>query len=99
VFGEVWLFERVHNRIDGGPGRSKFIQYFIENKPDVHDPDPFRPWESFVKRHIMRAMDEGDLPSFVGLLRRDAWLLSDASVKFQIALEDGSDAQRSCSFP
>jgi hypothetical protein len=74
------------SRIDGGPGRSKFIQYFIENKPDVHDPDPFRPWESFVKQQVMRAMDEGDLPSFVGLLRRDAWLLSDASVKFQIAL-------------
>ena len=73
-------------RIDGGPGRSKFIQYFIENKPDVHDPDPFRPWEAFVKQHVTRAMDDGDLPSFVGLLRRDAWLLSDASVKFQIAL-------------
>jgi Ankyrin repeat len=73
-------------RIDGGPGRSKFIQYFIENKPDVHDPDPFGPWEAFVKQHVMRAMDDGDLPSFVGLLRRDSWLLSDACVKFQIAL-------------
>ena len=72
--------------IDGGPGRSAFIQYFIANKPDVHDPDPFRPWEAFVKQHVMRAMDDGDLPSFVGLLRRDAWLLSDTSVKFQIAL-------------
>ena len=74
------------SRIDGGQGRFKFIQYFIENKPDVHDPDPFRPWEAFVKQHVMRAMDNGDLPSFVGLLGRDAWLLSDASVKFQIAL-------------
>jgi len=73
-------------RIDGGPGRSNFIQYFIENKPDVHDPDPFRPWEAFVQQHVMRAMDDGDLPFFVGLLRRDPWLLSDASVKFQIAL-------------
>ena len=73
-------------RIDGGPGRSKFIQYFIENKPDVHDRDPFTPWQAFVKQHVTRAMDDGDLPSFVGLLRRDAWLLSDASVKFQIAL-------------
>jgi ankyrin repeat protein len=74
------------SRIDGGPGRSKFIQYFIENKPDVHDPDPFRPWEAFAEQHVMRAMDDGDLPSFVGLLERDAWLLSDAFVKFQIAL-------------
>jgi hypothetical protein len=80
------------SRIDGGPGRSKFIQYFIENKPDVHDPDPFTPWESFVKQHVMRAMDDGDLASFVGLLRRDAWLLSDASVKFQIALVERTAA-------
>ncbi|HEY6248802.1 MAG TPA: ankyrin repeat domain-containing protein [Candidatus Angelobacter sp.] len=73
-------------RIDGGPGRSKFIQYFIENKPDVHDPDPFMPWQAFVERQIQRAMDDGDLASFVEGLRRDAWLLSDASVKFQVAL-------------
>jgi hypothetical protein len=73
-------------RIDGGPGRSQFVQYFIENKPDVRDPDPFRPWEAFVKQHVMRAMDDGDLASFVNLLRRDAWLLSGAPVKFQIAL-------------
>ena len=84
--------DELGSRIDGGPGRSKFIQYFIENKPDVHDPDPFSPWESFVKQHVMRAMDDGDLPSFVGLLRRDAWLLSDASMKFQIALVERTAA-------
>jgi hypothetical protein len=79
-------------RVDGGPGRSRFIQYFIENKPDVHDPDPFRPWESYVKQQVMRAMDDGDLPSFVGLLQRNPWLLSDTSVKFQIALIEGAAA-------
>ena len=79
-------------RVDGGPGRSKFIQYFIENRPDVHDPDPLRPWEAFVKQQVMRAMDDGDLTTVVGLLRRDAWLLSDASVKFQIALVEKAAA-------
>jgi hypothetical protein len=73
-------------RIDSGPGRSRLVQYFIENKPEVHDPDPFRPWEAFVKQQVIRAMDNGDLASFVGLLQRHGWLLSDASVKFQIAL-------------
>jgi hypothetical protein len=73
-------------RIDGGPGRSRFIEYFIANKPDVRDPDPFRPWEAFVERQVVRAMDDGDLASFTALLQRDAWLLSGASVKFQIAL-------------
>jgi hypothetical protein len=82
----ITLDAELGKRIDSGPGHSKFIQYFMENKPDVNDPDPFRPWEAFVRQHVLRAMDDGDLPSFVSLLQRDAWLLSNASVKFQIAL-------------
>src|SRR5882724_3038629 len=39
----VMLDAELGRRIDGGPGRSAFIQYFIENKPNVHDPNPFRP--------------------------------------------------------
>ncbi len=88
----ISLDAELGSRIDGGPGRSKFIHYFIENRPDVHDPDQFRPWESFVEQHVMRAMDDGDLPSFVGLFRRDPWLLSDASLKFQIALVERTAA-------
>jgi ankyrin repeat protein len=82
----ITLDAELGRRIDGGPGRSKFIQYFIENRPDVHDPSPFMLWQTFVERQIQRAMDDGDLASFVEGLRRDAWLLSDASVKFQVAL-------------
>jgi hypothetical protein len=82
----IALDPELGRRIDGGPGRSQLIRYFIENKPDVHDPDPFRPWEAFVEQHVMRALLDGDLPSFISLLHRDAWLLSGASVKFQIAL-------------
>jgi hypothetical protein len=58
----------------------------MKNKPDVNDHDPFRLWVAFVRQHVLRAMDDGDLPSFVSLLQRDAWMLSNASVKFQIAL-------------
>jgi hypothetical protein len=82
----ITLDAELGRRIDGGPGRSKFVQYFIENRPDVHDPSPFMLWQTFVERQIQRAMDDGDLASFVEGLRRDAWLLSDASVKFQVAL-------------
>ena len=73
-------------RIDSGPGRSELIRYFLENKPNVHDPDPFQPWEAFVRQQVVRAMNDGDLPSFIGLLRREAWLLSGTSVKFQFDL-------------
>src|SRR6267154_706069 len=79
----ITLDTELGRRIDGGPGRSAFVQYFIANKPDVCDPDRFRPWQAFVKRQISGAMHDGDLRSFVDGLRREAWLLSDACVTFQ----------------
>jgi hypothetical protein len=88
----ITLDAELGRRIDGGPGRSAFIQYFIENKPDVHDPDLFRPWQAFVERQIERSMHDSDLASFVDGLRREAWLLSDACVKFQVRLIEGTAA-------
>src|SRR3974390_3215634 len=85
----ITLDAELGRRIDGGPGRSAFIQYFIENKPDVNDRDPFRPWQAFVEKHVMGAMHDGDLASFVDMLRRESWLLSDACVKFQVGLIEG----------
>jgi hypothetical protein len=82
----ITLDAELGRRIDAGPGRSAFIRYFIENKPDVHNPDPFDPWQAFVKQQIERAMHDDDLASFVNRLRREAWLLSDAQVKFQVGL-------------
>ena len=82
----IALDAELGRRIDGGPGRAQFVRYFVLNRPDVHDADGFRPWEAFVKRQIVRAMDDGDLSRFAGLLRKDAWLLSDAWVNFQVAL-------------
>ena len=82
----IALDAEMGRRIDGGPGRSAFIQYFIANKPDVHGPDSFAPWQSFVKQQISRALHEGDLTSFVDGLRREAWLLSDEQVEFQVGL-------------
>ena len=88
----ITLDAELGRQIDGGPGRTALIQYFIENKPDVHNPDPFRPWQAFVEQHVMRAMKDGDLASFVDRLRREAWMLSDASVKFQVGLIEGTAA-------
>jgi hypothetical protein len=79
-------------RIDSGPGRSAFVGYFIENKPEVHGGDPFRPWQAFVEQQISGAMRDGDLKSFADGLRRDAWLLSDAYLKFQVRLIEGTAA-------
>jgi hypothetical protein len=73
-------------RIEGGPGRSAFVQYFIKDKPAVRDRDPFTPWQTFVQKQILRPMFEGDLSSFVDRLRQESWLLSDAYLKFQVHL-------------
>jgi hypothetical protein len=74
-------------RIDGGPGRSEFIQYFIENTPNVRPrPDPAGPWPAFVKQQVEGAMQDGDLASFIDGLRREAWLLSEAEMEFQVRL-------------
>ena len=72
--------------IDSGPGRSGFVQYFITNKPDVYSPDPGGPWPAFVKQQVVQAMRDGDLTSFVDLLRRESWMLSEACVEFQTGL-------------
>jgi hypothetical protein len=88
----ITLDAELGRRIDGGTGRSAFIQYFIENKPDVHNTEPFRPWQAFVEQQIMRAMDDGDLSSFIDRLRREAWMLADGCVKFQLRLIEGTAA-------
>jgi hypothetical protein len=86
----ILLDAELGRRIDGGPGRSALIQYFIANKPDVHNADPFEPWHAFVKQQVDRAMHDGDLTSFVDGLRREPWMLSDACVKFQVGLIEGA---------
>jgi hypothetical protein len=82
----ITLDPEMGRRIDGGPGRSGFIQYFIANKPDVHNPDPDGPWRAFVEQQVDHAMRDGDLTTFINGLRREPWLLSEACVKFQARL-------------
>ena len=88
----ITLDAELGRRIDGGPGRSAFIRYFIDNRSDMHSPDPSRPWQAFVELQVMRAMDDGDLASFVDRLRREAWMFSGARVRFQIRLIEGTAA-------
>ena len=73
-------------KIEDGLGRSPFIQYFIENKPDVHGPDSFKLWKVFIRQRVDHAMRDGDMITFVAALRREPWLLSEASAKFQARL-------------
>ncbi len=86
----IVLDAELGQKIDVGPGRAAFIDYFIANKPDVHDPRPFSPWQAFVKEKISRALQEGDLASFIDGLHHEAWLLSDDQVEFQARMVEVS---------
>jgi Ankyrin repeats (3 copies) len=80
----IVLDAEMGRKIDGGPGRPAFIQYFIANRPDVSNPEP--PWPAFLKQHVSRALHVGDLPSFVDGLRQEPWMLSESNVSFQVGL-------------
>jgi hypothetical protein len=82
----ITLDAELGKRIDGGPGRSTFVEYIISNSLAFTNADPAAPWQAFVMRQVVRAVNDGDLTSFVGGLRREAWMLESACVKFQAGL-------------
>jgi ankyrin repeat protein len=84
----ITLDAELGRQVDGGPGRSAFVRYMIaesEITAFTHA-DPAGPWQAFVMRRVVRAVNDGDLTSFVDGLRRETWMLLDACVKFQVGL-------------
>jgi Ankyrin repeat len=82
----ITLDAELGRRIDGGPGRSAFVQYIMTESLTFTNADPAGPWQAFVMRQVVRAVNDGDLTSFVDGLRREAWMLADACVPFQVGL-------------
>ncbi len=82
----ITLDAELGRQIDGGPGRSAFVQSIMSNSLTFTNADPAGPWQAFVMRQVVRAVNEGDLTSFVDGLRREPWMLADACVKFQAGL-------------
>lgn len=72
-------------QVDRGPGRSALVQSLIADKPDLSGPVA-NPWQAYVKQQAVQAMRESNLASFVDLLRREDWILSEPYVPFQVAL-------------
>ena len=67
--------------VDSGIGRHAFVRFFIEHGGG--DAIAEGPWRAFIMRQASRALHERDLPTFVRLFEREAWLLDDAHVDFQ----------------
>ena len=85
----ITLDAELGRQIDGGPGRSGFVQYIMAESETLAftNAEPAGPWQAFVMRQVVRAVHDGDVAAFVGGLRREAWMLSDAAcVKFQVGL-------------
>ena len=84
----IALDAELGRQIDGGPGRSAFVQYIMAESETLAftNADPVGPWQAFAMRQVVRALNDGDLTSFVGGLRGEAWMLADACVKFQVGL-------------
>jgi len=82
----ITLDAELGRQIDGGPGRSAFIQYIMANSLAFTHAEPAGPWQAFVMRQVVCAVNDGDLASFIGGLRREEWMLSDACVQFQVGL-------------
>jgi len=84
----IKLDAEMGRRIDGGPGRSAFVQYLMAESETLAftHADPAGPWQAFVMQQVVRAVNDGDLTSFVGGLRGEPWMLADACVRFQVGL-------------
>jgi len=84
----ITLDAELGRRIDDRLGRSSFIEYIIAESETLAftNAEPAGPWQAFVMRQVVRAVNDGDLASFVDGLRREAWMLSDACGKFQVGL-------------
>ena len=89
-------------RVDGGPGRQAFVAYCIENRPSHVGEVGLS--KAVVMGQVSRAISswsghrtsvtspvgESDLPTFVGFLQREPWLLGEACVEFQSEIIGGA---------
>ena len=80
----IALDPELGKHIDGHTDRLSFIRCFNRSdRSDFAQVAALGLWKVFVMAQVQRALHEGDLTSFVGLLQREPWLLGDASCRFR----------------
>ncbi|MGC4050316.1 MAG: ankyrin repeat domain-containing protein [Paludibaculum sp.] len=79
----IALSPELGRQIDNGPGRAALVQYFIDNKPEVHSARPFEPWKDYLRQQVDHAVRDGDRTTFLETLRLEPWLLSEAALTSQ----------------
>lgn len=84
----------LRDRIDNGPGRAALLEYLLEEWPLSYiDAAPTDPWQLFVMHRVVRAIHAGELATFADLLERNAWLLEDRWVAFQVGMIERATLQ------
>jgi hypothetical protein len=74
-------------RINRRQGRQAFIEFLMGHMASHGTEGPeTTPWEAFVIRHIIHALDGNDLPGFRGWLQRESWVLGPAFIHVQVVL-------------
>lgn len=89
--------------IDAGPGREAFIRFLIEHARGlVASLSAYEaltdPWQAFVMHRMLCSIDDDDLPAFLQLLEREAWVLGESRVDFQVTLIERATLQNRASF-
>jgi len=87
----IALAPELGKQVDGSVGRLAFVRHFIEHgSTDLPHATAVGPWRAFVMDQVTRAAHDGDLATFVHVLRREPWLLGDDYVDFQVGLIGGA---------
>jgi hypothetical protein len=82
-------------RIDGGPGRTAFVRYFMGKNPLTFiDAAPAGPWQAFLMYQVVRAIHDGDVETFAGLLQRESWMLGESCIGLQIGIIECATLRR-----
>jgi hypothetical protein len=79
----IALDPELGERVDRSGGGPAFIRSLVENRSHHFSPAE-GPWPVFVMQQVKRAVHDGELATFVRVLQREAWLLGDACVGFQV---------------
>ena len=80
----IALDPELGRHIDDTSDRLSFVRFFIEKQSlDFDHTRAGGLWRAFVIGHVVRALHDKDLASFVNMLQRERWLLGDDYVWFQ----------------
>lgn len=80
----IELEPELGKQINETTDQQSFVKFFLEKQSlDFDHSKAGELWRVFVLGHVMRAFHANDVPTFVSLLQREPWLLSDDYIWFQ----------------